>query len=97
MVSVAESRVVSDIVGTRPTIRRSVLQGSFREQCGEPCKRYHDADQNDRLACTAFLTVFRQKQTQHGALLSWLEKSLVGARISDAAERRVLESAITKP
>ncbi|KAH7401801.1 hypothetical protein DE146DRAFT_651599 [Phaeosphaeria sp. MPI-PUGE-AT-0046c] len=49
------------------------------------------------LACTAFLKAFRQKQTQHRALLSWLEKSLVGARISDAAERCVLESAIAKP
>jgi hypothetical protein len=53
------------------------------------------ADDEDRLACKAFVAVFQRKQTQHRALLSWLEKSLVGARISDPAERRMLECAIT--
>ncbi|KAF2630852.1 hypothetical protein BU25DRAFT_408126 [Macroventuria anomochaeta] len=45
------------------------------------------------LACKAFYTVFQRAQTKHGALLAWLEASLKAARISDAAERDLLEAA----
>jgi hypothetical protein len=54
----------------------------------------HNANEQDRLACNAFLAVFQQQQTRHGALLGWLETSLARARISDADERCMLESAI---
>jgi hypothetical protein len=40
--------------------------------------------------------VFQRKQTRHGALIASLEKLLAAARISDAAERHLLECAITQ-
>jgi len=49
-----------------------------------------------RLACKAFLSVFQRKQTQHGALLVWLEQAFRAARISDEHERRMLESAVNR-
>jgi hypothetical protein len=55
-----------------------------------------NANNVDRLACKAFLAVFQRRQTGHGTLLSWLQKSLVAARISDASERGMLEAAISK-
>jgi hypothetical protein len=58
-------------------------------------RRGMNANKQDRLACKAFFAVFQQKQTQHRALLVWLETSLARARISDAEERCMLESAIT--
>jgi hypothetical protein len=54
------------------------------------------ANATDRLASKAYLAVFQRKQTQHRALLTWLEKSLAAVRISDVAERRLLEWAITQ-
>ncbi|KAF9692635.1 hypothetical protein EKO04_009418 [Ascochyta lentis] len=45
------------------------------------------------LACKAFYTVFQRAQTKHGALLAWLEASLKAARMSDAAQRGMLEAA----
>ncbi|KAF2831906.1 hypothetical protein CC86DRAFT_365819 [Ophiobolus disseminans] len=44
------------------------------------------------LACKAFVAVFQRRQTQHRVLLVWLEKSLAAVRISDTAERQLLES-----
>jgi hypothetical protein len=55
-----------------------------------------NADKVDRLACKAFLAVFQRRQTGHGALLSWLQKALVAARISDASERELLEAAVSR-
>lgn len=51
------------------------------------------ANLRDRLACSAFYTVFQRAQTKHGALLAWLAASLKAARMSDAAERGMLEAA----
>ncbi|KAF1929540.1 uncharacterized protein M421DRAFT_4010 [Didymella exigua CBS 183.55] len=45
------------------------------------------------LACKAFYTVFQRAQTKHGALLAWLRGSLKAARVSDAADRELLEAA----
>ena len=55
-----------------------------------------DANEVDRLASKAFLAVFQRKQTQHRVLLVWLEKSLAAVRISEPAERCMLESAVTQ-
>jgi hypothetical protein len=48
----------------------------------------------DRLAYKAFLSVFQRRQTQHGALLVWLEKSLKAVYMSDGEEKRLLEGAV---
>ncbi|KAH4908622.1 hypothetical protein HBI80_055510 [Parastagonospora nodorum] len=48
------------------------------------------------LACKAFLSVFQRKQTQHRALLVWLEQAFKAARISDEHERRLLDCAINR-
>ncbi|KAF1914917.1 hypothetical protein BDU57DRAFT_520136 [Ampelomyces quisqualis] len=85
VVSVAEAAAASRIwarPGTNAGVRGRVLD-------------MMRANHEDRLGCKAFLAVFQRQQTQHGALLSWLHKTLVGARISDPAERRMLECAMT--
>jgi hypothetical protein len=68
----------------------------LRTMRGETSMDQNNADKADRLACKAFLAVFQRRQTGHGALLSWLQKALVAARISDASERELLEAAARK-
>jgi hypothetical protein len=47
-----------------------------------------------RLACRAFKTVFQRKQTQHAALMEWLEGQLAAVPPVNSAERRMLEDAV---
>ncbi|KAF2710297.1 hypothetical protein K504DRAFT_430726 [Pleomassaria siparia CBS 279.74] len=46
------------------------------------------------LACKAFDDVFRQRQTQHRPLLTWLKRSLAAVRPpKNSAERSLIENA----
>jgi hypothetical protein len=47
-----------------------------------------------RLACKAFADVFQRRQTQHGALLAWIERRMAAVRPLSRAERCMLDDAV---
>lgn len=86
---------VSQTAGVRPTICPGELDGSEPDRAGPLLHTYWMADENDRLACKAFQTVFQRQQTRHGALLAWLTIAYSSVRVSDPSERQLLEEAST--
>jgi telomerase reverse transcriptase len=74
-----------------------MLQRRTRTRASENAARLRQAISHRQIqwiACKAFDSVFRRRQTQHGALLAWLAGALAAASPRTAAERCLLEGAV---